>query len=412
MLNNIDSEANKQAVEQYMASTQSHNLVVQMEGVRNFKSHLTHQFYSEDHRLLIQHFPNSLYDELQMVSEVGLSAKGYHELKVLFFEVFTFIFRYTKLVTHPKSTPFLELFLKFIKISDPVFSLNLHQLIDLIHQCISYEPNKILFINENGMYNFYCYFQYSKTNVSERFRKMCTRICDLDHTKSSGLCPLKQSGNINQIMNKYLSTKDEEIAWLLFTIFRMLYHLKLLDGIEFNISQFYLITHSIFLIEINRMNYLRVFPCISKIWTGILNKSTNMIQIDGIDKLILLSTIFAIDLSRKLKKVVNGFGKFEITKNKKQKFYVIYLSLVSFPVIDNSAKSWLKPVLFELHDSVQKFIEKTLLNDFSFDNKFLFAQYFIKSHVTLGIEISNDDYEKINWFLAKLRGKKQLSNIY
>ncbi|KII61987.1 hypothetical protein RF11_14144 [Thelohanellus kitauei] len=300
MLNNNDSETIKEAIEHYMVSTSSQDLVVQMNGVKNIKSHILYQFFSK-------RFPTNRCNKFRMLSQVGPDSKGYH---------------------------------------------------------------------------------------------------------NSGLCRVQLSENENQIKNKYSSTKDEDIAWLLFIICRVFHGLKLLDGVEFNISKFYINTDSIFLVEINKRDYLQVFPRMSQKWKGIVKGSENSINIDTIDKLILMASIFAIDLSKKMKHAVNGFGKFEIFKIIKHRFNVLYLTLVTFPIIDHSAKSWLRAILIELHDSVQKYIEKTLLNDMSFENRLFMTQYFIKSHVTLHIEISDCDNEKIHRFLTKLSEKKQRSIVY
>ncbi|KII71557.1 hypothetical protein RF11_00799 [Thelohanellus kitauei] len=93
-----------------------------------------------------------------------------------------------------------------------------------------------------------------------------------------------------------------------------------------------------------------------------------------------MAAIFAIDLSAKLNKVVYGFGMFKLSKNIKQKLYILYFTLVAFPTIDHTAYPWLRLALKELHDSIQIYIRNTLIENFSFNNQFHSTQYFIKSN--------------------------------
>ncbi|KII63729.1 hypothetical protein RF11_08721 [Thelohanellus kitauei] len=106
-------------------------------------------------------------------------------------------------MTCSKAQGFFVLFLKLIKSSDILVSFDLDQLIDSIQKCISYEPNKVLFINENGMYNFYNYCRNHMTNITSKFWNLCIKIFEEVYVERSSLCPVKLTENVKEIMNNY-----------------------------------------------------------------------------------------------------------------------------------------------------------------------------------------------------------------
>ncbi|KII66668.1 hypothetical protein RF11_12696 [Thelohanellus kitauei] len=101
-----------------------------------------------------------------------------------------------------------------------------------------------------------------------------------------------------------------------------------------------------------------------------------------------------------------------MTKNKKQQLYIIYFTLVVYPMIDKTANDWLYMILKELYDSVRMYIEKNLFKDVSLENQFHLTQYYLKSLITLKIPMSNLERAMLNWFFKFLSAKQHLSNVY
>ncbi|KII75226.1 hypothetical protein RF11_02517 [Thelohanellus kitauei] len=198
---------------------------------------------------------------------------------------------------------------------------------------------------------------------------------------------------------------------ILFIVFMMLYRSRLLNEIEFNSSMFYEISVEIFLLYIYK-ECPSILIHFLKIWTGIINGSRNTFRIDTIDKLIFISAIFSINLSSKLITIVDRSGKLEMTKNKKQKLYIIYFSLVAFPIIDHVAYPWLSILLKQLHRSFEKYLEKYSFKVDNLENKFLILQYYIKSRVTLKIDQSYHDEQILIDFLGTLLNYSSFSNIF
>ncbi|KII63728.1 hypothetical protein RF11_08720 [Thelohanellus kitauei] len=174
------------------------------------------------------------------------------------------------------------------------------------------------------------------------------------------------------------------MAWLLITFFMMLHHFKLLDEIEFDVSRFCAIMNSIFMIEIQKDDNNLFLPRISKIWSGILNGSRNTMQIDDFDKLVLFSSIFAFDLSRKLERAVTYLDVFTMTKNKTQRFSIIYLTLIAFPIIGQSALLFSRLLFMKLNRLVEIYIQRSSIAGHCFESKLLLTQFFTKSQVSMG----------------------------
>ncbi|KII64765.1 hypothetical protein RF11_07685 [Thelohanellus kitauei] len=106
------------------------------------------------------------------------------------------------------------------------------------------------------------------------------------------------------------------------------------------------------------------------------------------DKLIHLSTIFAIGLSGRLICVLDGTLNFSLTKNIKQSLYVMYLTLVVYPIIDHNEYKWLKKVLNKMHKLLLKNFENKSFAWLTIENQFHILQYLIKSVSTLKNELT------------------------
>ncbi|KII72913.1 hypothetical protein RF11_12382 [Thelohanellus kitauei] len=218
--------------------------------------------------------------------------------------------------------------------------------------------------------------------------------------------------NIRTVVNICLTTENDDMAWLLMYMLRMVSRLKLFEKIDLEISHYYTITHNMFLKVLeNKMQIMDLYP-LSKIWICAFRVKNNTFQIDTLDKLTTIATIFCIDLSRKLSKVVSGFGKFKMTENTKLRLHIIYLTLIAFPLVNYLANHWVYKMLLKLHSYAQRFIEKNVYAEFPFENKFVFTQYYIKSLVTLNIRVSNLDRKMIYWVFDILSTTQVLSNLF
>ncbi|KII68846.1 hypothetical protein RF11_03051 [Thelohanellus kitauei] len=149
--NHIGYEDNHRVCFEYIGSTYMGNTFTQMEAVRKFISQFFPQSLSETDYLFINHFPMELYGEFFWMSEGGTRIHLYEEKKILIFDVFTFIFRNASLVTNRKAKSFIVLILKLIKICDGIPDFDPNPLLESIINCIIYDPNKVMFINENAM---------------------------------------------------------------------------------------------------------------------------------------------------------------------------------------------------------------------------------------------------------------------
>ncbi|KII65450.1 hypothetical protein RF11_01055 [Thelohanellus kitauei] len=187
-------------------------------------------------------------------------------------------------------------------------------------------------------------------------------------------------------------------------VLRMLQRLKMLNEIELNVVEFYNITDSIYSIQIYQTVDAKLLSTLSKIWSAIFNGSRNKIQIDSMDKLIRMAAIFSIDLTRKLKKVDQDFSKFKLTMNKKQRLYIIYFTLVAYPLMDYSTIESLHSILTQLQDCVQNYMENPLLKGLCTENQNLIIQYYFKSLATLNTRSSSQNQKRfhgLRWFLSK-----------
>ncbi|KII64505.1 hypothetical protein RF11_12616 [Thelohanellus kitauei] len=328
--------------------------------------------------------------------------------KILFFDSFSFIYRCPSYFIDSIAQSFVEIFVKLIKIKDPFPVVNPKELVDSTINCLLHAPNRFLFINENAALNFYYYFNIAQSGLSTKFWKLCQKIYD-KFLDNNSIYHEKLQENVNQLMA--CSSTSEDCASLLFIFFRMMYRFRLLDEIDFNVDQFLDITESILLRNIHKQHdqypeYLFYLP---KIWTGILQGSRNLIQIDTIDRLILFAALFSIDVSNKFKKIVTS-GQLEVTENQKQKLYTIYLSLVAYPIINDDEKALLRKLLKELHYFLKIYLEKQLISVLSIDNQFLNLQFYIKCLVILDEPVSNMDDLVLIFFLGRLATYPYFSN--
>ncbi|KII62895.1 hypothetical protein RF11_15080 [Thelohanellus kitauei] len=209
-----------------------------------------------------------------------------------------------------------------------------------------------------------------------------------------------------------INKNKERVTSLLLMVLRMVHHLRLLDQIYFNINQFYDVTEPIIIHNFKEGQHSFIMTYLSKIWSGIFEISGNTFQIDTIDKLKYFATIFANDLSHKLRKVINGVGKFELNKFKKQRIYILYFTLVAFGMIDETGVFWLRKVFKRLHSSFQEYLKKYSIEDITMEDQIIIIQYYIKSLETLHFHISNHDEEVFQGIFTRLMTFPSLSNIF
>ncbi|KII68397.1 hypothetical protein RF11_04560 [Thelohanellus kitauei] len=100
--------------------------------------------------------------------------------------------------------------------------------------------------------------------------------------------------------------------------------------------------------------------------------------------------------------VNRGSGRLEITKNKKLRLYIIYLSLLCYPVMDQRKTTWFCSVLTELNISFGKYLEKHSLKDHTIEDQFLIIRHYIKSLITFDIQHSWGEDEILTDFFERL----------
>ncbi|KII72744.1 hypothetical protein RF11_03698 [Thelohanellus kitauei] len=373
-----------------------------MEAVRNFIFHYSNQNDSKVDKLFLDYFPNDLHEEFQTMSRNETNDAGYQGTEILLLEVFTLIFRNTNVLTESKSKSFVSFFLKIIKKREAIPDFYTDPLIDSISICVSHDPYKIMFINENWMFNFYYHFIKSMNKSARRFLTICKNIYDIDHSKSCYLYHKRLRKGLKEILTKFYDTSDYDCAKILLIVFKMLNRLGLIVEMKFDYQPLLDITNSLFLRHYYKIEESSTIINLSKIWTCILNGSKSKFQIDTLDKLIILSAIFAIDLTRKLQEVSHTSGNFGVTRNKKLKFYVIYFSFVAFPIIDHEKYWFLSDVLSELSSTFQEYYENISFINIPLDDQTVIFRYYLKSCSTLKIEDFLEKHQNISRFLYML----------
>ncbi|KII63687.1 hypothetical protein RF11_06223 [Thelohanellus kitauei] len=386
------NQSNEKDLWEKFEQTQPRPLSVQMEDVRKIISHFKDDIDVSVYERFVKHFPRELHEEFRRVSEADANEEGYKEKKQLFFEVFEFIFSKDYLIYNTKAIKFIEIMLKFIKTKDksPIFEES--SLLYRIMDCIVNEQNKVLFINENGLFHFFSYFHPSKMGLEITLLEVCETTYQLQPEYSSLLCHEKISDNLNQLMVKYRITRIAFVAIIVIIIFMMLYRLKMLDQIEFSIMSFYDVTSLLS----TRYVYMKPFYVsiyhLAKIWTGIFNGSKKIFQIDNLNQLSLFSMIYAIDLSKKL---LSEGGQITFTKSKKFRMCILYLALIAFPIISRRSNVLLPIELKKFHMALKSYIQIHSIDTHSVEDQFLILHYIIKSHVTLNFRTLSEDDEAV-----------------
>ncbi|KII68948.1 hypothetical protein RF11_13561 [Thelohanellus kitauei] len=382
-----------------------------MEAVRIFVSHFFEIESKEADTVFVKNFPTKLFDEFWLMSHRRTNVDGYHEKITLCMQTFTFLFRNTNFRSQGVAERIIWLFLKSIKAPDPIRDFDARLLMDSIVICVGHIRNQIMFIEENGPFHVYYFFQISTNNLLPLFWNMCQHVYNLDYRNSTTLLRINHSSRLNQLMTKYTLHQEENCALILFIVLRMLVHVRLLYSANFNITQFFVITVSICQPNFQTFNYRNFFSQLSKIWTVLLRGFDKADKIASEYKLITISAIFAIDLLNKLRHMASHSIELNVTENKKQRLYIIYFTLISSPIIDEDNYPWLRKILEDLHAAFQNYFEKFSIQNLSFENKFPLLQYFIKSHVTLHIGLSHNDQHVFTRYHNKLKMDPSLSKI-
>ncbi|KII61037.1 hypothetical protein RF11_01754 [Thelohanellus kitauei] len=209
-------------------------------------------------------------------------------------------------------------------------------------------------------------------------------------------------------MIHFYVTTEEDCAKLLFMVMRMLNRLRLLMEIEFDVNKFYDITVYMFRRNCSLGHDSTILVDLSKIWSCILNWSMNILKIDTIHRLTMFAGIFSVDISCKLLKLNCGDETLEVTKNKKQKIYIIYLTLLVFPTIAQSETTWIQDLFLELHNQFKFYFEQNSIANLPFEDQFLLIQYYVKSTVTLNLQNQSNGEDIMNDFLQCLSTNSSL----
>ncbi|KII74508.1 hypothetical protein RF11_10584 [Thelohanellus kitauei] len=400
-INTGSIDENTAAIYAYIANTRIPDINIQMEAIKKMILFFSKKTFLDADRTFIEYFPNGVYEEFKRMSRGETNGDRYRQKKNLFFDVLTFIFRNGHLIHDTNAESFLYLFLEFIKIgNERVYDPR--KLLKSIKNCMKYESKRIIFINENGMFNFYFYFHHVMAKSENIFWRIFKSIYKLDIIRRSSLIPVELARNVSQIMSKYSTTCDDKCLRILIGVLLMLCRLKLLKGIEMEVTQFYTITHSLYKKNGPRPNYDTYLNDLTKIWIEILKGLTYTLEINNIDQLMIFATIFATHLSNKLKIISQSGRRFEVTNRIKQRLYIIYLALAAYPIIEKNKKRLVCVVLKKLHFSLQDYIQKSSIEYFTIETQFLILQYYIKSHLSLSIELSVNDESVFKVFLEKI----------
>ncbi|KII74911.1 hypothetical protein RF11_07423 [Thelohanellus kitauei] len=409
---NVDTECNQREIEEYTTNASADDLPTQMLAVINFIFHFWHQNDPKADKLFIEHFPNDLYNEYLMIEKKQMTIDEYYEIKISLFDVFSFIFRNSNMLLENETQKFIDLFIRFIDKREDMSSYIAHALIDAVIICVSHKPNKIMFIEENCMFNFYCTFIKGREGLAEKFWIMCEELYWADHGKCDTLNINKLNKCIKDIITAFLIKREEELARLLFKVFKMLYHQKLIDVTKFDVNKFYRVTHSIFNDCIGKNNDSLLLFHLPKIWISIYKRPTNVFKITNFNKLTIFAALFSMAISNILKKVISGPGEFKITKNKNQMLNVVYFALVAFPRLSQTSRTLLFNVLIDLHNSFQEYFEKYSIENHPIESQIVIVQYYVKSFVTFDIHISPRDDVVLNSIVERIVKYPSLSIIF
>ncbi|KII71334.1 hypothetical protein RF11_05244 [Thelohanellus kitauei] len=388
-LMNVDNRENQRKLHEYISDTKSRDLSVQMQAVKIFMPHFSPQHNPQADRLFVKYFPDELLDQFHAMLYCKGHVDIFGEKKILFVDVFTFIFRNTNLLKYRKSESMAMHFLKFICRYANQHEFNLEDILDSIEVCILHKPNHILFIEKNGMLYFYRCFRNKIHEYESKFLEICIKVYKLDNRMNSSLNRLNLNSSLKGIIWEYNQIYDKAIAKLFFIVSVMLHRLGLLDDTQFSIQDLARITSSV-LREYKQNNKENLYLLhASKIWSVIISVPCNRFIIDTMQKLECVGCVFAIYISNKLKKAVDGSGRFEVSKNTKQMLYIIHLTLVSeipqHPLFSN------KKFFKNLHTSIQQFFEEDLFEDHTIEHQFLLLQLYLKCKITINGPFSPHD---------------------
>ncbi|KII67468.1 hypothetical protein RF11_07460 [Thelohanellus kitauei] len=388
-------------IQEYIRNAESPKLSNQIDAVYKFITHRWDKGLRYAIHSFIVDFPESLFQEFKRMCNTEFKVENYFNKKILIFDVFTFIFRRFcfQNISEFTALPFVLLFLKHIEIPQFIKDYDITKLIKSISVCIAYDPIKIMFINENGIYNLYNYFKSFTVKQTKILREIVEQIYDLEPFHRSSLSILKIEVGLDILLKSYRTSPNEDFKRLILNVLKMLDRCGFSDECRYDVNLFYDVT-IITLLQNSTRSKKKYSLCLkdfSKIWIGILNGSKYLFKIDRIDKLLYFAALFSFDLFRKIDNVTR-YSNLKVTKSISQQFYIMYLSLVTFPIHTECYNKLLKTLLNELHTSFQQYIEKKLISKLSIENQFLILQYYIKSAVTLNIKISSSDYEYIDMF--------------
>ncbi|KII74918.1 hypothetical protein RF11_07430 [Thelohanellus kitauei] len=394
-------EADQTAIDRYTNIDPLSDVSIQMEAVRRFISWFKNKNNPKVDGIFIDRFPKKLYKEFVRIKDDGNTVEGYSEKRILFFDVFTYIFRNDHMIWESEAQPFINLFLRLIQTRDDISAYNPESLMSSIIICVLNPSNKVSFIKYNCMYHFYHNLIKESTILTNEFWKMCAEVYELDISHTSLYFRKKITYCLDQIMTTFLTTRNDDMTSLLFMVLEMLHLLKLLVHIRFDLNSFFSITDSIINNHINIQEDCPIIDQLPKIWIDILNQNPITFQIDDIHKLTLLSGLLSIDMFHHLSDVLVSGRMFEATMNNSKKLYIIYLVLISLNQNNSYAKSWLVQWLTYLHQNFQEYLTADLILVHPFEHQFLILQYYIKSYSALELELSSRDYQVIYGFLDR-----------
>ncbi|KII74850.1 hypothetical protein RF11_12992 [Thelohanellus kitauei] len=413
MLWPLDDEyvSNQEEIFDYYLNSKFEDEKDKIKAVVNFITHFSYINNPQADEAFLKHLPVQLSDEFNELITSGITVGVYKEMEILFLDVVTFIFRNLNTINDYFALRFRDMFFKFIETTRTIPAFNPDNLMDSIMCYVSHDSNKVFFINKKVMLSFYSFFKVPSLSSTEKFLIICRSVYSLDSNNCFLLSRRALTDTVTQIMSKFIEGREISVKMLVI-VFRLLHRLRILDEVEFDVTQLYDLSVSTFLRHISTKKYSTFLDDISKILTSVLNGSKNTLHINSIDKLIIFAAIFSYDISSKLKKVLNGDGKFEMTKNKKQRIYIIYFTLVSLPLIVQYTNKWIIKFLRELHNLFQKYFEENPIQNLIIEDQFTLLQYYIKSMITLNIPISGHDDRLFLGFFRRLFRYRSLSNIY
>ncbi|KII69856.1 hypothetical protein RF11_02785 [Thelohanellus kitauei] len=320
----------------------------------------------------------------------------------LFINVFMFLFRNTNVVQYEKCQLILGLFLKYIQSYELDDEFKDRQIIDSVNNSVSCEPNKVLFINENGMLCFYKFFGSLKKAYAGEYLKLCDSVCSLDSSQIYALSFENITNGVNKIIWKLDMTRRIVLEKLLFMIFKMLSRLRILNHIEFKFDMFHEITFLEFTSFPEPYNE-QVIKDLSKTWISIINVFGDRLEFDYTQEMMFASCVYSVYFINKLRKVNDGSGHFEMTKITKQGVLIIYFTLYAYPWMKNRSKRWLRNVLQYLHGSFKKYFKKCSIEDRPIEDQFFLLIYYLRSHVALEIKPSPHDEELFEAVVERLQ---------